>query len=296
MTPHRFVLSFVWLVLCLPAAAREPAEFHLRVDGMDRRYHLFVPQGVRKHPPLVIVLHGGRGSGLQIMRYTRERFNRLAERDGFVVAYPDAIDGIWDLGEGKVSDALEMRRDDLKFLARMIERTLAGFGGDSARVYATGISRGGQAAYALACKRPGLIRAIAPVAMPLPDFLADDCAGNTPLPLLLIHGTHDPIVPYGGGPVTIGRQDRGKVLSADQTITRFAARNGCSAVRERQEVGAVDVIRYTACDAPVRLYRVGGGGHTWPSGRSGLLRLVVGPTNSDISAADEIWAFFRQIK
>ena len=290
------VRLMILVVLAATPAGAGVTSHSMTVDSDARSYHLYVPRTLPEHPALVIVLHGGGGKGLQIMRYTRKRFNQLADEHGFVVVYPDALDGLWDFGEGTVSDALPYRRDDMKFLSLMITRLSNELQVDRARIFATGISRGGQASFALACKRPGLIRAIAPVAMPLPDFLADDCAQSMPLPMLMIHGTEDPIVPYHGGPITIGRKDRGSVLSTDQTITRFAARNRCSAVRVSEEAGEVDKIRYTACAAPVWLFRVEGGGHTWPSARRGLPKRIVGETNQDINAADEIWGFFQMFR
>lgn len=290
--PYVLVLVLAFL-LATPGHAGVTS--HTLEIGKDTRsYHLYTPRRVAQAPALVLVLHGGGGTGRAVMRQTRHRFNKLAEQDGFLVVYPDAIDKLWDFGEGKVSNSFEYRRDDMAFLSSMIAQISANHGVDPDHVFATGISRGGQASFALACKRPGLIRAIAPVAMTLPDFLTDDCAGKAPLPVLLIHGTEDPIVPYTGGPISLGRKDRGTVLSADRTIALFAGRNHCAAGQLLSAKGEVDMIRRTGCAAPLWLYRVNGGGHSWPSGREGALRWITGPVNTDIVAPDEIWRFFSQ--
>jgi polyhydroxybutyrate depolymerase len=59
---------------------------------------------------------------------------------------------------------------------------------------------------------------------------------------------------------------------------------------------ASDVVRieYTNCadGAPVVLYAVEGGGHTWPGGKP-LPEWHVGPTSTSIEATREMWAFFR---
>ena len=283
------------LLMILPIPALAGVQTHsILIDGNRRSYSLYVPKRVANAPALVIVLHGGGGTGRQIMRNTQKRFNQLAERDGFIVAYPDAIDRIWDFGEGQISLALEHPRNDLKFLTRMINQIDSQVGLNRARVFATGISRGGQAAYFLGCKRPKLIHAIAPVAMPLPGFLKDDCRGKPPLPILLINGTADPIVPYGGGQIRLGRKTRGKVLSTARTMVLFARKNHCGPGRRVTSKGAVDMIRLKGCAAPTRLFRVNGGGHTWPGGGRSWPR-IVGPVNRDIDAADEIWRFFRQL-
>jgi polyhydroxybutyrate depolymerase len=290
----RIIFLALLLILPFPALAGLQTK-SIQIDGMSRSYTLYIPARVANAPALVIVLHGGGGTGRQIMRNTQKRFNQLAERDGFVVAYPDAIDRIWDFGEGKVSKALEHPRNDLKFLTHMINQIDGRVGLNRARVFATGISRGGQASYFLGCKRPNLIRAIAPVAMPLPGFLKDDCRGKGMMPILLINGTADPIVPYGGGHIRLGRKDRGLVLSTARTMALFARKNRCGPGRHIASKGAVDMIRLTGCQAPTRLFRVNGGGHTWPGGGRSMKR-IVGPVNRDINAADEVWNFFRQLR
>ncbi len=276
-----------------------PAEADLRrqsiaMDGQTRSYLLYTPDSPAPAGgrPLVIVLHGGGGTARALVRSTRGRFNELAETNGSLVAYPDAIDRSWDFGEGVVSEAMTTRRDDLAFLSTMVRAIGQTRQLDHDRVFATGISRGGQASYFLACKRPGLLRAIAPVAMPLPDFLADDCRRVAPTPLLLMNGTDDPIVPYDGGPITIGRRERGDVLSTDATMEFFRTRNRCDPRTYTIRLGAVDRIEWRNCAAPTVLYRVNGGGHTWPGERSLLPAQIVGKTNRDISATDEIWKFF----
>jgi polyhydroxybutyrate depolymerase len=128
--------------------------------------------------------------------------------------------------------------------------------------------------------------------MTLPVGLSDDCATGAPLGVLLIQGTADPLVPYSGGRVTVMGRGRDTVLSADATLALFAARNRCTADSANVPIGAVDRLTWQGCAAPTRLDRVNGGGHTWPSGRHALPGWLVGPTNTDISAPDEIWAFF----
>lgn len=291
----RIVLLFAFLLA--PPGAQAGIERHsLRVGGHERLYLLYVPDGIARFKgprPLVVVLHGGGGTAAEVRRQVGERFEALARRDGFLVLYPQAIGRMWDTGEGEVSARLTPRRDDLGYLKAVIARVAAGHAVDPARVFATGISRGGHASYLLGCEAPGLIRAIAPVAMTLPQGLRNACASGAPLPILLIQGTADPLVPYGGGRVHLFRRQRDRVMSADATMALFARRNHCGPVRTLGHVGAVDRLAWTGCTVPTRLDRVNGGGHNWPGGRPALPR-IVGPTNRDISAPDEIWGFFSR--
>jgi polyhydroxybutyrate depolymerase len=43
----------------------------------------------------------------------------------------------------------------------------------------------------------------------------------------------------------------------------------------------------------VILYRIRGGGHTWPGGAQYLPASIVGPVCRDIDATDVIWKFFK---
>jgi len=285
------------LTLCLAIAAPARAgqiPLTITIDGLKREALLTVPDAPAPPGgrPLVLVLHGGGGTTKALVRTTGGRFDRLAETNGALILYPQAIDRSWDFGEGVVSARDAHPRDDLHFLTALTEAVTRKYGGNPARAYATGISRGGQAAYFLACKAPGLLAGIAPVSMSLPDFLEDDCRAAPGLPILLIHGTADPIVPYTGGTITIGRQDRGTVLGVEATMRLFRAKNDCTARFTTRRTGKVEETAWERCARPTVLYRVEGGGHTWPGASRELPRWLVGPVNRDISAPDEIWWFF----
>ncbi|MFN6951438.1 MAG: alpha/beta hydrolase family esterase [Albidovulum sp.] len=264
--------------------------------GLERSYRLYVPDGLSRFPgprPLVLVLHGGGGSSREVRYSTRGRFDSLAEQNGFLVLYPDAVNRIWDTGSGEMSRELRPRRDDVGFLGALIAEIARDHPVDPTRVFATGVSRGGMMAFALACDTPGLLRAIAPVAMPLPSAEAADCARGGPLGFLLTHGTADPFVPYTGGPINLGRRDRDRVLSAVETMELFARRNRCDGV-VAERIGRVEHRSLTGCALPTAFYSVEGGGHGWPGGRKVRRDGRAGPVNTDISAPDAIWAFFSQ--
>ena len=271
-------------------------------DGLNREYLLYTPRLARRLPgkrPLVVVLHGGGGTHRGTVRYTQRRFHQLADEHGFYVVYPNAVDKMWEFGEGQVSEALERPVDDLGFFSRLLDRLLGEHRIDPARVFAAGISRGGQASYYLACKMGERIRAIAPISMPLPAFLEDDCRRGPPVGVAILNGTEDPLVPYDGGQITLFRQQRDRVLSTDATVRLWRERNGCSRAAESETIDDADdgtsVVKTTWSDCAggaVVLYRIEGGGHTWPSGGQYLPEALVGRVTREIDGAVEAWSFF----
>jgi polyhydroxybutyrate depolymerase len=123
------------------------------------------------------------------------------------------------------------------------------------------------------------------------------CTDHRPVPMIAFHGTADPIVPYNGGPLG---DPFNPVTVTFPAVRDWAAswsrRNRCGA-NPVESVVAPDVTRieYTQCaeDAPVVLYTVQGGGHSWPGGKP-LPEWWVGSTSNSIDATSLMWAFFRE--
>jgi hypothetical protein len=94
------------------------------------------------------------------------------------------------------------------------------------------------------------------------------------LPVALIHGTRDRLVPYDGGMASLwGFRPRGLGLSAPETAAYLAGRHGIARVGPvieplpslAQRHIAITRTRYAdPAHPPVELYTVGGGGHTVP--------------------------------
>src|SRR3954453_21116917 len=185
----------------------------ITVDGRERAYTLHLPPAVATGTalPLVLVFHGGGGEGKQMPALTG--MNAIADREGFVTAYPDGIDRNWN--DGRYSQAIATQRfnlDDVGFVSMLIDELAATLPIGRSRVFATGISNGGMFSQRLGCELADKGAAIAPVAGSLPGVLAPGCAPSRPMPVLMIHGDTDPLVPWNGGPVA-GSGNRGRVLS-----------------------------------------------------------------------------------
>jgi len=279
--------------------------YRFQQDDYRRRYKLYTPANITRRDgprPLVMVIHGGGSSDRGMIKLDKKRWQTLADQHGFYVVYPNAVDKLWDFVEGVISENLDHRVDDLTYFKRVIDGVSARANIDQSRIFATGISRGGQASYYLACNMPDRIRAIMPVAMSLPKFMLDECVQGPPVGIAVMNGTADPQVPYNGGHITVFRKKRGIVLSTDETLTLWRTRNNCtnapsakSFVDEPGDQTSVNITEWTRCTgAPVKLFKVNNGGHTWPGGIQYLPPRIVGHAAQDINASEEGWTFFSQ--
>jgi polyhydroxybutyrate depolymerase len=284
-----------WLAVSVVTLAA-PISETLKSGGDLRNYWLVSPEGLGKSNPvpLLLVLHGSAGSGEDMMTVTRRGFERLADKEKFIVVYPDALERRWNDQGGTV--------DDVAFLLAIVDKLVADGLVDKNRVYVTGISNGGMMAQRLACEQAERIAGIATVAGGLPEPLQATCKPARSLPVLVIHGTEDPIVPWAGGAVA-GFEDFGKVLSARDTAGFWASNNRCGAGgvivpepdRDPRDGTRVKMEVFASCPAgaAVKLATVEGGGHTWPGGYQYLPERFIGRTSQDVDANSLIWNFFK---
>ncbi|OYT63149.1 hypothetical protein B6U74_07465 [Candidatus Bathyarchaeota archaeon ex4484_205] len=87
-------------------------EESIEVSGIERTYFLHIPP--KMNGSLLIVLHGGGGSGKSIARLTG--FNELADERGFLVAYPNALRKHWNDGRGINAYYSQIVQGNLQFL------------------------------------------------------------------------------------------------------------------------------------------------------------------------------------
>jgi polyhydroxybutyrate depolymerase len=182
-------LGVAFLVPRVPARADE----HLALGGYDRTYHVYAPQRRAPSPALVVVLHGGFGTGAQAE--AAYHWDALADRDGFVVLYPDGLKRAWNAGDC-CGEPRARGVDDVAFIEAAIRATQRAYATDPARLYVTGISNGGMMTYRLACESALPIAAVAPVAA----TLSIACEHPQRVSVFHIHGLADRNVPIGGGP------------------------------------------------------------------------------------------------
>jgi polyhydroxybutyrate depolymerase len=257
--------------------------------GVSRTFHLYVPQGLNAPAPLVVMMHGGFGTGEQAEG--AYHWDSEADSGHFVVAYPDGQMRAWNAGSC-CGEPQRTNLDDVGFITAMVGSIEQQMPIDTARVYATGMSNGAMMALRLGCQTD-LFAAIAPVA----GTLLTDCGAARPTSVLQIHGTADERVPYNGGPgkaFAITGNPRVDGPSVPSVNATWRAIDGCGAPASAV-VG--DVTTETAgCPGgrTVELISVAGAGHQWPGGTKSPLLEKLGspPPSTALDATDTIWQFF----
>ncbi|MEW6639277.1 MAG: PHB depolymerase family esterase [Pseudomonadota bacterium] len=305
MRPPLTLLAALLSILLATTVRAE--ERSLAIGGVPRSYGVMLP--ARRPAPLVLVLHGNIQQGADMM--SRTSWPAVAAREEIAVAYPDGLNRAWaDLrgGSGRAGFSPPPGTDDVAFLTAIVEALTSSGAVDPRRVYVAGVSNGGAMAMTMVCARADLFAAAASVIFNLNDTAAGACHPSRPVPMLLMNGTDDPLIPYDGGNGS-SRFAASGFWSTMQTFDFWKRVNGCDpaapSTTDLPDLDPADgstVSRLMAtCPAgrDVVLYRVNGGGHRMPGRLSDarLPRLVnglLGPQNHDIDGPDTIWAFFAR--
>ena len=286
-------------VSALPAQALDPGDHDLGVG--ERHYLLHVPARLPQAPALVLNFHGGGGSARPHQQYVR--MDALADREGFLAAYPEGSGGVggklqtWNAGTCCGRSARE-QADDVGFVRAILEDLHQRIAYDRTRVYATGLSNGAMMSYRVAAELSDRIAAIAPVAgsMVLARF-----APRRAVPVMHIHSVDDPRALYAGGlgppfPFTNSRVQHPPV---EEKLAEWARANGCAGgpeIMERREWQSHTATRleYRGCRAETVLWKLTGAGHVLPGGERDYLPRLLGQGTRVIDANEEMWRFFSR--
>lgn len=263
----------------------------------SRDYLLYVPAGRHDKPtPLIVMLHGGTQTALDFAAGTR--MNHLAERHGFLVAYPEQDRranprGYWNWFRAEDQTA---GSGEPSIIAGIVDDICRDSEINPTGIYVAGLSAGGAMAAVLAATHPELFAGVAVhsgigyrAATDLPSAFAamqgagQPVAGREPLRTIVFHGTDDHLV----APV-----------NADQIVdAALAGRPGLTCHRTdhpASDAGRAHLVEAHRDDdgvVQVESWRVLGGGHSWfggdPAGS------YTDPAGPDASAA--IVRFFLDV-
>jgi polyhydroxybutyrate depolymerase len=248
----------------------------ITVGAADRAFLLYIPAALdpERAVPLVLVHHGASMSGDSMRTVTG--FTDLADEEGFIVAFPESTNpsAPWNVGQGVCppGNLANGTADDFAFVDAMIDAIEAVHCVDPERVFVTGFSMGGYFSNHVGCAYSERVRAVAPHSS---GTYTTGCT-DAPIPVLLLHGTADPLIGLQCG-----------VQARDAWVER----NGCSTEFDIVPLRGGGCQRHRDCPAgaQVTLCNFAGMGHGWAGGEG-----TYGGGASYESATRLVWDFFAE--
>lgn len=291
--------------------AHDAGQFPLRreielADGSRRWYLLTVPTSRQPPYPLVIDLHGfSEGAAFHA---ASSGLSAYGLEHGFMTAVPD---GSLEESPGTLPQwaTTVEHNPEVAFVEAIMDELIESRPVDLARIYVVGLSNGGLLAAVLMCHLPHTIAATAIVAAPrLPQQLILPRA----VPLVILHGTEDPLAPFDGGPLRINSirsqselrdahchqcEDLRKIEppATPEVVNDWAVRHGAVKTGSKRERG-VEVTEWSKDGVALfELYVIEKAGHSWPGSRAYLgLEALLGPVAEHVPANDFIWDFLSK--
>lgn len=295
--------------LTIAAQSKHVERMQLSSGGSKRSFLIYRPTAASRllvenaavtALPAILALHGSFSSAADMMHHTK--LNRLAERENFLVVYPE-------LGHRFTIDLTDKQADvDRQYILDLIRYLVNEENADPRRIFATGFSSGADLLHYLASIREATscFNAFAPVCSNMDSRWAEAIDHRAPVSMIMLSGTDDKLNKWDGQPP--------KLLSVPETFEFWCRHNeadfreACSLAFasevdnfKHRQTNAEPLTRMEltaavkeSTGAEVVLGKVIGGGHTWPGAdqRNHLLRLICGPTHSLHSASEIIWSFF----
>lgn len=284
------LLVGIVLLSCSGLFSQTVLEDSFIYDGLTRTYRIYIPDlyNEAEAVPLVLNLHGYSSNSFEQLFYAD--FTGIADTANFIIVIPD---GTLDESFEQYWNSFGLTNvDDIGFLSALIDTMQAAYNIDANCIYSTGMSNGGFMSYTLACSLSDRIAAIASVTGSMIFGQQSACNAQHPTPVMQIHGTLDGTVPYEG---TFG------IEPIDDVVAFWVEYNNCSPTPSLTDVPNTSTTDnctaehyvYTDGDneSSVELYKIIGGGHSWPGAP-----VNINTTNMDFNASKEIWRFFSQYK
>lgn len=244
------------------------------VLGTPRRAWLCLDPARRGHGiprPLVLGFHGGSGNPAVWMQ--RTSLMDAAQEADFALMLPEALNR-WADGRASVEGGW---RTDAAMIGALLDKLSVDDDIDPARLFAVGSSNGAMMALRLACEGGVPLRGVAAVMGAMPEDYAARVPDGPPVPVMIVAGTADPMIPYGGGevPSLHGMSAGGRVLGHAETVAFWCRRNRCRGKPElhRDRIAGspaqIRIFEAAATGADVWSVTLEGAGHRWPSARPG---------------------------
>jgi len=248
-------------------------------NGISREYLIYIPSSFSGDSvaPLVLNFHGFGGNINDYLSYTS--MLSIAETEGFVLVFPQGslMDGYSHWNPSLPSSDNKSTADDLGFIEALIQQLSNNYNIDSKRIYACGYSNGGMMSFGLANHKSNLFAAVASVSGAM---LETDNTPNHPMPVLMIHGTSDGVIPYAGN---------NEYASVESTLTFWRNFNSTDSISNSNSItsggNTIEYISYSNGNNGVSVehYKINQGGHEW-----------FNLNYNDLNTSELIWEFFSK--
>ncbi|MEQ1697718.1 MAG: PHB depolymerase family esterase [Hyphomicrobiaceae bacterium] len=286
----------------VPGAA--PGYESIVIAGKTRTFMRYTPNRVLgKKAPVVFALHGAKGTADRLAGYLG--LNDVADREGFVVVYPQGEKNRWNdgraadkTGGGEASDA-----NDFEFLNRLADALVVQGVADRNRIYMLGVSNGGFMAFNAACNVASRFAAYASVIASMPVEAIAKCKPGRAVPVMMINATADELIKIDGGPGKFGISGNAPPMDVAKHFAELAGCKSVSAMAlpdaDPKDGTRVSLSSWGGCvpGSGIEFYAVDGGGHQAPArGKvtgGFVLDMFLGTRSHDIDTAEAAWAFFR---
>jgi polyhydroxybutyrate depolymerase len=246
------------------------------------------PTSAAAGAPLVVVLHGETGSAAQAQ--SDYGWNALADREGFVVAYPDAEAKAWNAGP-TCCFPLSAGVNDVGYLNQLVSDLTKADKVDRARVFGIGFSTGASMVLSWECSQPGLLAGIGVVG----GSLLINCDIRPPVSVAAVHGTHDTYFPPAGGPGPHSPKGLPPGQPLEATLALFRNVDKCPD-QPGSTTGPPAVQRSWSCVAgrSVSVAIIDGAGHQWPgASQPATGALAADLPSTALNATEWLWSHLR---
>jgi poly(hydroxyalkanoate) depolymerase family esterase len=260
------IVALIFAIFMSSAIAQN-SNSTILIKGAERAYQFHAPAQVPPNSPLVFSIHGLNQTNTWMRQASG--FDRIADRDAFVVVYPQALNNASNQPSWNLSGTTE-----LDFILALIDTMVGRYQIDRNRVYSTGFSMGGMLSYYLTCNASDKIAAIAPVSGYLMGGIGT-CNTKRSMPIHHIHGAADDFVKYVNLPAYLKTLANKFGCKTEATVTQPYPSNKPSQKVKMESWGPCDG------DTELNLVSIESLGHAYTTG-------------PDLQTTEEAWSFLKK--